>query len=110
MPRKVSKGEAMPHRRQKEQQTERICIRITPTDVKMLDILSETTGLSVTNVTRQAVRREYAAQITLSPKIARPPSASSAPSAPEIRRLPVSFPAAPANRKRSRSSKSSSSV
>jgi hypothetical protein len=43
----------------KEQQTERLGVRVTPTEVQMLAELSELTGLGMTDVIRQAVRREY---------------------------------------------------
>lgn len=44
----------------KEQQTERIGIRVTPSEVRMLAELSEITGFGATDVIRQLVRREYA--------------------------------------------------
>src|SRR5690349_5856382 len=44
----------------KEQQTERVGMRFTPSEVAMLEALSEATGLTMSNVVRQAVRREYA--------------------------------------------------
>jgi hypothetical protein len=44
----------------KEQQTERIGVRVTPTEVQMLAELCEITGLGMTDVIRQAIRREYA--------------------------------------------------
>lgn len=44
----------------KEQQTERMNLRLTPSEVEMVQALSEATGLTMTNVIRQAVRREYA--------------------------------------------------
>jgi hypothetical protein len=47
----------------KEQQTERIGIRFTPSEAKMLAKLSERTGLSMTDVIRQAIRKTYADQI-----------------------------------------------
>lgn len=43
----------------KEQQTERMNLRLTPSEVEMLQALSEVTGMTMTNVIRQAVRREY---------------------------------------------------
>lgn len=44
----------------KEQQTERLGVRVTPTEVQMLSELSTLTGLGMTDVIRQAIRREYA--------------------------------------------------
>lgn len=44
----------------KEQQSERLGVRVTPTEVQMLGELSELTGLGMTDVIRQAIRREYA--------------------------------------------------
>jgi hypothetical protein len=44
----------------KERQTERTAMRFTPTEARMLDELSERTGLSKTDVVRQAIRREHA--------------------------------------------------
>jgi predicted DNA-binding protein len=44
----------------KAQQTERMGIRLTPGEAKMLEALSEATGLTMSNVVRQAIRREYA--------------------------------------------------
>ncbi|MBK8994623.1 MAG: hypothetical protein IPM35_02580 [Myxococcales bacterium] len=47
----------------KEQQTARIGIRFTPTEAKMVGKLSELTGLSMTDVIRQAIRREYSERV-----------------------------------------------
>jgi hypothetical protein len=47
----------------KEQQTQRIGIRFTPTEASMVAELSELTGLSMTDVIRQAIRREYSEKI-----------------------------------------------
>jgi hypothetical protein len=47
----------------KERQTERAAMRFTPTESRMLEELSELTGLSRTDVVRQAIRREYAERI-----------------------------------------------
>jgi len=44
----------------KEQQTERIGLRVTKSEAKMLEKLSEETGLSMSDVLRMAIRREYA--------------------------------------------------
>ncbi len=44
----------------KEQQTERMGIRLTPAEAKMLEALSEATGLTMSNVVRQAIREKYA--------------------------------------------------
>jgi hypothetical protein len=57
----------------KEPQTERIGIRVTPSEVKMLDALSESMGLSVANVIRQAIRREYAERIGEQPRPVKKP-------------------------------------
>jgi uncharacterized protein (DUF1778 family) len=43
----------------KEQQTERVGLRLTPSEVRMLAAVSEATGQTMTNVVRQAIRREY---------------------------------------------------
>jgi len=43
----------------KEQQTERLGLRLTPSEIEMLERLTEVTGLSMSNVIRQAIRREY---------------------------------------------------
>jgi len=50
-----------------ERQTERIAIRLTPTEASMLDALSEKTGLNKTDFLRQAIRREFAERIDESP-------------------------------------------
>ena len=47
----------------KELQTERIAIRFTPTEAEMLVELSTITSLSMTDVVRQAIRREFAERI-----------------------------------------------
>lgn len=47
----------------KERQTERTAMRFTPSEVQMLEELSELTGLTKTDVVRQAIRREYAERI-----------------------------------------------
>lgn len=44
----------------KEQQTERIGIRFTPSEARMLEELSEASGMSMTDVVREAIRRAYA--------------------------------------------------
>lgn len=44
----------------KEQQTERIGLRITKSEAKMLEQLSEASGLSMSDVLRMAIRREHA--------------------------------------------------
>ena len=43
-----------------ERQTERIAIRLTPTESKMLQELSDLTGLNLTDFLRQAIRKEHA--------------------------------------------------
>lgn len=43
----------------KEKQTERAAIRFTPTEARMLTELAELTGMTKTNIVRQAIRREY---------------------------------------------------
>src|SRR6186713_2142093 len=43
----------------KEAQSERLGLRITPSEVGMLEELSETTGLSMSDVVRMAIRREH---------------------------------------------------
>lgn len=52
----------------KEPQTERLGIRITKSEARMLEQLSETTGLSMSDVVRMAIRREYAERIGKAPK------------------------------------------
>jgi uncharacterized protein (DUF1778 family) len=47
----------------KEQQTERIGLRVTKSEAKMLEALSEATGLSMSDVLRMAIRREHAERI-----------------------------------------------
>ncbi|MEO7035595.1 MAG: hypothetical protein ABI548_16845 [Polyangiaceae bacterium] len=47
----------------KERQTERIGIRFTPGEARMLAELSELTGMGMTDIVRQAIRREYAERI-----------------------------------------------
>jgi uncharacterized protein (DUF1778 family) len=47
----------------KEQQTERIGLRVTKSEAKMLEELSEVTGLSMSDVLRMAIRREHAERI-----------------------------------------------
>jgi hypothetical protein len=47
----------------KELQSARIAIRFTPTEAEMLSELSEATGMSMTDVVRQAIRREYAEKV-----------------------------------------------
>lgn len=44
----------------REQQTERIGLRVTPAEAKMLAELAEATGLSMSDVLRQSIRREHA--------------------------------------------------
>jgi hypothetical protein len=55
----------------KERQTERAAMRFTPTEMRMLDELAELTGMTKTNIVRQAIRREYAERIGTSPKARR---------------------------------------
>jgi hypothetical protein len=43
----------------KEQQTERLGLRITKSEVRMLEELAEATGLSMSDVVRMAIRREH---------------------------------------------------
>lgn len=45
----------------KELQTERVGIRFTPSEAKMLTELSEKSGMSMTNVIRRAIRTEHEA-------------------------------------------------
>lgn len=47
----------------KELQTERIGIRFTPSEARMLEELSELTGMGMTDIVRQAIRREYSEKI-----------------------------------------------
>lgn len=66
----------MPNRRTRgivvERQTERIAVRLTPTEARMLDELSGKTGLNKTDMIRQAIRREHAERIGESPPPRRP--------------------------------------
>lgn len=55
-----------------ERQTERIAIRLTPTEARMLEELSERTGLNKTDMVRQAIRREHAERIGETPTQKRP--------------------------------------
>jgi hypothetical protein len=57
----------------KEQQTERTAMRFTPTEARMLEELSELTGMTKTDIVRQAIRREYADRIGEAPKATRKP-------------------------------------
>lgn len=43
----------------KEEQSEPLNIRITPTELRMLNMLSKQLGLSTASVIRQALRHEY---------------------------------------------------
>jgi uncharacterized protein (DUF1778 family) len=45
-----------------ERQTERVAIRVTPTEARMLTELVDLTGLNLTDFLRQAIRREHAAR------------------------------------------------
>lgn len=47
----------------KEQQTERLGLRVTKSEARMLEELSEVTGLSMSDVVRMAIRREHAERI-----------------------------------------------
>jgi len=51
----------------KERQTERIGIRFTPSEARMLSELSDLTGMGMTDIVRQAIRREYAERIGAPP-------------------------------------------
>ncbi|MDQ2643790.1 MAG: ribbon-helix-helix protein, CopG family [Myxococcota bacterium] len=51
----------------REQQTERIGLRVTPSEAKMLADLAEATGLSMSDVVRQCVRREHAERFGAQP-------------------------------------------
>ncbi len=55
----------------KEQQTERTAMRFTPTEARMLDELSELTGMTKTDIVRQAIRREYGEKVGALPKVKR---------------------------------------
>ena len=55
----------------KEQQTERTAMRFTPTEARMLEELSELTGMTKTDIVRQAIRREYAERIGAPPRVKR---------------------------------------
>jgi hypothetical protein len=55
----------------KELQSERIGIRFTPTEARMLAELSELVGLNMTDVVRQAIRREYAERVGTPPRLAK---------------------------------------
>lgn len=55
----------------KELQTERAAMRFTPSEARMLDELSELTGMSKTDIVRQAIRREYSERIGEQPKAKR---------------------------------------
>jgi hypothetical protein len=57
----------------KEAQTERLGLRVAPSELKMLEALSEASGLSMSNVVRQLVRREYAEKFGEPPKPTRKP-------------------------------------
>jgi hypothetical protein len=57
----------------KEAQTERLGLRVAPSELKMLEALSEGAGLSMSNVIRQLVRREYAEKFGELPRPARKP-------------------------------------
>jgi hypothetical protein len=52
----------------REQQTERIGLRVTPSEAKMLAELAEETGLSMSDVVRQLVRREHAEKFEQAPR------------------------------------------
>jgi hypothetical protein len=54
----------------KEPQTERLGLRITKSEARMLEELSEATGLSMSDVVRMAIRREHAERI--GPKASKP--------------------------------------
>lgn len=55
-----------------ERQTERVAIRLTPTEATMLEELTEKTGLNKTDFLRQAIRREYADRIGERPATRKP--------------------------------------
>lgn len=52
----------------KEAQTERIGLRVTKAEAKMLEELSEASGLSMSDVLRMAIRREHAEKFGAAPK------------------------------------------
>ena len=52
----------------KEQQTERLGLRVTRSEAKMLAELSEVTGLSMSDVVRLAIRREHSERFAAAPK------------------------------------------
>ncbi len=43
----------------KEERTERIAVRMAPTEAAMLEALAELAGLSASDIVRTLVRREY---------------------------------------------------
>ena len=45
-----------------EERTERVALRMAPTEATMLRELAEEDGLSISDILRQLVRREYAAR------------------------------------------------
>lgn len=47
----------------KEAQDQRLGLRVTSTEVEMLSKLSEVTGLSMSDVVRMAIRREYTERV-----------------------------------------------
>jgi len=52
----------------RERKTRQTCMRITPTEKRMLEELSRTTGLTMADVLRQAVRREHALSFGKAPR------------------------------------------
>jgi Ribbon-helix-helix protein, copG family len=56
----------------KEVQDQRLGLRVTRTEVEMLNKLSEVTGLSMSDVVRMAIRREYTERVGELPTIKKP--------------------------------------
>ncbi len=51
----------------KEDRTERIAVRMAPTEAAMLEALAELAGLSASDIVRTLVRQEYAEKIGAKP-------------------------------------------
>lgn len=56
----------------KEAQDQRLGLRVTRTEVEMLSKLSEVTGLSMSDVVRMAIRREYTERVGELPPVKKP--------------------------------------
>jgi hypothetical protein len=61
-----------------EEKTERFALRMTPTELAMLNELMRLTGLSAADVVRQAIRREHAEKLG-PPQPPRPPKGGTTP-------------------------------